>query len=152
MNFTDVLNTKVEEIERPPLPPLGTYRCVVKSVPVMGERSSEKGEWDTIDFPLQAVEAVTVNEEEVETFGLQNVQLRHGFMFDRHDATKQDQSKFRLKVFLEKHLGLDPKGKTLTQMLNEAVGSECLVTVRYRQDPNDAEIQYPEVGKTAPVE
>lgn len=153
MNFADILNTKVEDIERPPLPPVGTYRMAVVKVPEIGERSSEKGEWDTIDFTLQALEGVTVDQDELEKFGgPSNVTLRHGFMFDRHDAVKQDRTKFNLRVFLEQHLGLDPKGKKLNELLNEAVGAQCLVTLRYRQDPSNPEIQYAEVGKTAPLE
>ena len=151
-NFAEILNTKVESIERPPLPPVGAYVFAVASAPEFGEMSSDKGEWDTITFQMQAVApGDTVDADEVAKFGLQNIRLRNQFMFDRGDAVKQDQTKFRLKIFLEEHLGLDSKGKSLSQLLSDAQGAQCIGVVRYRADKSNPEIQYAEISKTAPL-
>ena len=155
VNFTDALQVKGGDIERPALLPVGTYRAVVDKIPafdVIGD-----GKWDTVDFPMKVVEAgEDVDAEALAAFGpLTNVRLRRRFMFSKaeEDSTSNDQSMFNLRRFLEDHLLIDGfQKKTLKQSLADAVGQQCLIYVRWRADKNDAEIQYAEIGKTLPLE
>jgi hypothetical protein len=153
MNFADALNTKVGEIERPPLIPSGTYRAVVKKVPVIDTIAD--GKWDVLDFTLQLVEAQEdVDQQDLASFGgLSNATMtRHRFMFNKEDDAAFKRTLFNLKRFLAEHLGVEAGDNTpLKESLNASVNTQCLVFMKWRADKNDPEVQYSEVGRTAPV-
>lgn len=152
MNFNDVLNTKVDSIERPPLIPIGTYRAVVKKIPSL--ETSNDGKFDFVDFSLQLVEAQDdVDQDDLKFFGgLNNTYTRHRFLFNKEDDTAFKRTLFNLKRFLIDHLQIesDPE-KDLKESLNASVNMPCMVFMKWRADKNDPEIQYSEIGKTAPV-
>lgn len=151
MNFADILKTKAAEVERPPLPPLGTYVWAVARFE-LGEVSSDKGEWDTVEFHLQATEPSTgVDPDELAAYGnIANVKTRLSFMFDRHDEVKKAQTLYRMTTFLTEHLGIEAGKKDLNELINESVGQSCLGVLKYRTAPSGD--QFPEIGKTAPLE
>lgn len=149
LNFAEVANKKVAEIERPPLPPVGTYRWRINKLPEQASVGKDN-QWDVVNFNVQAVEAldnVDMEDYKGEVSGIFN---RVSFMFDTQDEAKFEQTLFRLKTFLEKHLGLS--AETVTEALNDSVGAEFLGDIKWRQDKNDEEMFYAEIGKTAPVE
>ncbi len=151
MNFADVLTTKISDVERPPLLPIGTYRARVSKVPSMD--SIADGRFDVCDFTLQLQEAVEVDEDELAPFGdLTKQTVQHRFMFNTEDEANFKRTLFNLRRFLEEHLGCASDGDELKVALNNSVNSECLIDISHRPDQNDPEVKYVQVRRTAPVE
>lgn len=154
MNFTDALNVNVAEIERPPLPPIGTYTWKVEKVEFGEVGTANK--FDTVDIRLQAIESgEDVSPSKLSDFGgLKMVKQRLRFMFPKAEGEEQkaqfERTMFNLRRFLEEHLKLDPNG-TLKQKLTECIGQVCLGDIKYRPDQNDPEVMYAEIGRTAPL-
>lgn len=153
LDFASIASQKVSEIERPPLAPAGTYRFKVTKLPSQENISSDKGEWDVLTFFLQAQEAMEdVDPDLMEAYGdPTSISQRLQFFFDKNDATKFQQTLFRLRTFLEKHLGCISEDDTIASGLNAAVGAECLGTVTHVQDKNDKDLFHANLGRTAPV-
>lgn len=150
LNFADIASTKVEDIERPPLPPVGEYRWKVTKIPTQTKTKDEA--WEIVEFPVQALEAldsVEMDDYKGEVMGIRN---RVVFMFDTNDEAKFEQTLFNLRRFLENHLQCAESGMSIAEALNNSVNQEFIGTVRYRQDKNDPEVFYAEIGRTAPVE
>lgn len=158
VNFADALKVNVEDVERPPLPPQGHYTFRVSKQPTFGEvGSEEKGMYDTIDFRLQAVEAhEDVDAEDLETAGgVGAINLRHRFMFNQGDDPESQQrhaqSMFNLRRFLTDHLEIDAGDMSMAQAIDASIGHMCKANVQWRQNPNNAEEYFAEIGRTAPV-
>lgn len=150
LNFADIASKKIEDVERPPLPPVGEYRWKVTKVPEQSKSADEK--WEIVTFNVQAVEAldsVDMEDYRGEVTGIRN---RVVFMFDTQDEAKFEQTLFNLKRFLENHLQCAEPGMSIAEGLNNSVNQEFIGTIRYRQDKNDQEVFYAEIGRTAPVE
>ena len=153
-NFAAILNTKVDEIKRPPLIPVGTYRARMNKPALFGEVSD--GAYQTIDFSMVLLEPqLDVDQDDLQKYGGlgANSQLRYRFMFntaqDADANAGKERTMFAMKKFLADHLQV--AGATVNELIANAIGNECLVTVRWRPDRNDPEIQYNEVGRTAPL-
>src|SRR5690606_2254992 len=151
MNFLDALDTKVEDVERPPLLPIGTYEWQVMMAPTFDTIAN--GDYDVCDFTLQCVAATAdVNPEELAQFLLSKQTQRRRFMFDQNDAVRLEQAMSHLRVFLEQHLQIDaPPGTTMKELLSLAVGYRCLGHIRWRPNKDDPQIQYAEIDKTMPL-
>jgi len=155
VNFLDSLNDRIEDIVRPPNLPVGTYRASVQRMP--SHEESNDGKWKFINVQMKLLEAMDdVDQDELQKYGGLGPQatLRYRFMFGTEDSPESEASngrtKFNLKRFLTEHLKV--QGDTLNEALANALGQECLVTIRWRPDKNDPEIQYAEVGRTAPLD
>jgi hypothetical protein len=151
MNFNDVLDTKLDDIERTPLLPAGTYEWVISKVPSLD--TSKNGDWDIVNFPLKCVRPTDdVNEEALETFGrVEGAFQGHTFLFDKNDAHAFEQAKFKLKRFLEEHVGVE-KGLPMKQALNASVNKRILGTVTWKQDKVDPDLWHANITKTAPID
>lgn len=150
-NFADIAAKPVAEIERPPLPPVGTYRWRVTKLPEQGA-VGQGGQWEVVTFTVQAQEAldnVDMSDYKGDVTGIMN---RVQFMFDTEDEAKFEQTLFRLRTFLERHIKVAEDNMALNEALNASVGAEFLGDVRWRADKNDPEMFYAEIGKTAPIE
>jgi len=154
MNFQEAAKLKTADIERPKLVPIGTYRAVVKKVPVT--ETIGDGRFDTCDFMLGLLEAQEdVSQDELKDFGglTANTLMRYRFMFNKEDQALFDRSLYNLKRFLEEHLKVAAGDNVqLSEALNNSVNQQCMVFVKWRADKNDTEIQYAEIAKTAPLE
>ncbi len=153
VNFAAIANKKVEDIERPPNMPIGTYRWSVSKIPIQGEVAG--GKWETLDFMLRCLGPTEdVDPDALKAYGdVTKRTMRLRFMFSTEDEDKFMASEYRVKSFCFKHLMVEETpGMSWTEMLNESVNHQCLGSVKWRPDPNDAEIIYDEIGKTAPVE
>jgi hypothetical protein len=151
LNFADIASKKVEDVERPPLPPVGTYRWKVTKLPEQTKRGQDD-QWDVVEFAVQAQEAydnVDMDDYKGDVTGIFN---RVTFMFDTTDEAKFEQTLYRLRTFLERHLRCSEEGMSVSEALNASVGQEFLGDIKWRQDKNDQEMFYAEIGKTAPVE
>lgn len=151
-NLRDALNQQVSTFERPPLAPLGEYRFKITRQPK--QDSVSDGAYDTLDFFAQAQEALeTVDPDELNAFGsVKQINLSVRFMFStaEDEKARYEQTMFRLRQFLENHLGL-PADMTLAEMLDASVGCEFLGTVGRRADKRDKTTMYAEISGTAPL-
>lgn len=153
MDFNEALNMKMDDIKRPPNPPKGLYVISVTKNPTNSPRSSPKGEWDVIDFPVKLIDVHSeVDPEELAAFGGVGsaMPMRVSFMLDKNDETKAKQSLFRLKTFVEDHLKVE--ASTLKEALSNCAGAKCLGFVTWRPDPNNSDTVYAEISKTAPLD
>lgn len=153
MNFADIATRKVEEIERPPLPPVGTYRWLVTKLPEQSKVGKDD-QYDVVTFYVKAVEALDNVDMESYKGEVNGILLRKAFLFDTLDEAKFEQTLFNLRTFLEKHLRCAEAGTTINEALNAAVNGEFLGDVRWTQDKRDesGETFQAEIGRTAPVE
>lgn len=157
INFSDVLNKKIEDVERPPVVPIGDYRAKVSKVPEINQVTSSKtgDEFDVVEFQVKLVEAVEVDPDDLEAFGgdVAGVPpIRHSFMFNKGDAAAFARSEFNLRRFLEEHLKVAAPTDTLKEALANSNQAEFLVTVGHRPDPNDPENKYVDIKRTAPLD
>jgi hypothetical protein len=153
MNFNNLVNTKMDQIERPPNIPVGTYRCAVKKPPNL--TNSNDGKWEIVDFPLQLIEAVDgVDEGDLKTYGGlgPNSVVNKKFMFNTEDDSAFKRTQFDLKRFLIDHLKCADESMDMKQGINASLNAQCLVFVKWVPDKDDPEIQYSNAGKTAPID
>lgn len=151
MNFNDALNVKMDEIERPPLLPLGTYRWMVEKVPSFDTIAD--GRFDVVDFQLKCMGAEEdVDADDIKAYGdITNARMRHRFMFNKEDEANFKRTLFNLKRFIGEHLQVDVEGVSLKEALSNTLNQSCLGTVGWRPDKNDPEIMYAEIKQTAPL-
>ncbi len=156
-DFNEIMGKTVEETQRPPLPPIGTYEMFVNKIPESRDIVSPKGSWNAIEFTFTATRALDdVDQDELREYGApkQIMGLRRSFMFPKgntpEDKTAFAQTEANLKDFLTKHLGIDPK-LSYKEAFTVAVNKKCLGSVAHRQDPNNPENFYPDLKRTAPI-
>lgn len=151
MDFKDALSTKLGDVERPPILPIGLYLCTVTKVPDMGTAGQDK--YDTVDFNFAVTQAIEVDEDDLADFGnVVGQTIRHRFMFNKEDEVNFARSLFNIRRFLEDHLKCAKPKDELKKALNDCVNHSCYIQVRHRPDPNDSEITYTDVARTLPVE
>lgn len=151
MNFMESLNVKADEVKRPPLPPLGTYRFVISK---LAYDEVGQGKYNVVNFTVQAREMVDGDESALADYGkVEDIIQRVSFMFptDPEEQTARERAKFNMKRFLVDTCGGD-ESKKLRELAEESIGWEFLGTITYRPDKTDKEIMYPEVSKHAPIE
>jgi len=154
MKFTDALDRSAEDIVRPPQLPLGHYLLQVKGPAEIESFTSKKtgDDFDRVEFALSCVEAQDdVDPDDLEAFGpVAGQTLRRTFLFNTTDGKEADfdRSMYNFKRFLVDHLGLPEEG-SMEELMASAPGMQCLGRVGHRPDPNDPEIVYAEIDRTA---
>lgn len=151
-NFNEIASKKVEDVERPPLPPVGTYRFRVMKVPESTKSQDEK--WEFVRFPCKVVEALDNVEVGDYPGEIGNIMLSKAFVFDTQDEAAFETTLFNLRQFCEKHLRCVEEGMSIAEMMNASINAEFLGDVRWKQDKRDetGETFNAEIGRTAPVE
>lgn len=152
VNFASVLDNKVEDIQRPPNMPIGTYTWTVSKVPE--QNTFADGKWEAVDFAMKCVGPTDdVDADDLAEYGdCTRRQLRKRIMFNTEDEGAFKQSLYQLRTFCEKHLQVEGASKmSIKEMLNESVHHQCLGTVRWNPDKNNPDIIYDELGRTAPL-
>jgi hypothetical protein len=160
MDFSEALNVKVGEIERPPLPPTGYYRWKVAKQP--NAETTKDGNWDILEFSCAAQEALEgVDPQALQDFGgLKMVRLSNKFLFDKQPGGEHEtafqRTLFGVRQFLIEHLGVDAS-LNLKEAIAASIGKEFIAPLEIRlgkdkatgkDDPNQ---QFPNMGRTAPV-
>lgn len=152
LDLTQVLDKKIEDIERPPLVPACTYDVArVDKQPVLREVNDD---WEALDFLMAPVSADmdTISQEELDEFGdITKARVRHTFMFDKNDNAAFERTLFNVRRFLEDHLGIADGDTTLKEALNAAVGATCGMTIEHRQDKQNPELYHANVKATFPI-
>lgn len=155
MNFTEALDRKAEEIQRPPVLPQGHYVCQVTGYSqdeIYSEKRAETFDKLTFNFSIISADK-DVDPDELSEFGNPaGNPLRKDFIFPRGEENKAnfERARWNLKRFLCEHVGVDDSG-SLGEVIARAVGGQVLVQVTHRPDPNDPQILYAEAGRTAAV-
>lgn len=152
LNFAEIASKKVEEVERPPLPPVGTYRFRVMKVPESTKSGDEQ--WEFLRFNCRAIEPMDNVETGDYPGDIANIMLSKSFVFNSADEAAFETTLFQLRQFCEKHLRCVEDGMTVAEMLNASVNAEFLGDVKWQQDKRDqsGETFNAEIGRTAPVE
>jgi hypothetical protein len=151
LSFADIADRKLEDIERPPLAPVGTYIFQCYKMPESS--TTANGDWDIVNIPLRAVEAVEVDPEELAAFGhIKNIMLSVRVMFNKNDETEFSRSMFNLRRILEDHFKSATPDMTLKEALASVVNQRVLGGVSWKADKNDSDLFHANITKTAPVE
>lgn len=159
--FADALDRRMEDIDRPPPPPIGHYIARVTKAPGTPQerqgtdKNGKPYHFESVSVMLQLVEPTEdVDPDDLEAFGgdLSAVQVSKDFLFSKLEGSETDNEKtlFQFKRFLE-HCGIDVSEGTVKSQMAELPNAQCIVELRHRPDPNDPEVVYAQAGRTAPV-
>lgn len=140
-NFMDALNTKVSDIEKPKLMPVGTYIWAVNKP--HKESTSRDGKWFTIEIPcipkMPYEEAEDVDADELANFGpLKSAPNSIRFMLDlqAEGTIEQDKFLYNIKRFLLDTLRLEGEDdSTIKELLAKMVGAEFIAQAVHRDVP-----------------
>lgn len=156
MNFQEIATKRLADVERPSLPPIGTYRFRVTGLPEIAKSKDEK--WDIVTFPVQAVEAQDVDANDLEEWLSQNggdisrLRMYHKFMFNCEDESDFRRTEYNLRRFLEAHLRCADESMSLKEAINASVNAQFLAQITWRQDKNNKDIQHANLSRTAPLD
>lgn len=152
VDFASIASKKVEDVERPPLPPVGTYRFRVTKIP--SSTKSQDEQWEFLRFNCKVLEALDNVEIADYPGDVANIMLSKSFVFNTQDEAAFETTLFQVKQFCESHLQCVESGMSIAEMLNASVNAEFLGDVRWVQDKRDqsGETFNAEIGRTAPVE
>lgn len=152
VDFASIASKKVEEVERPPLPPVGTYKFRVMKIPSQTKSGDEQ--WEMVNFPCKVIEPMDNVDLEDYKGDVSNIMLTKSFVFNTQDEVAFETTLFQLKQFCTNHLRCVEEGMSVAEMLNASVNQEFLGDVAWRQDKRDqsGETLNAQIGRTAPVE
>lgn len=155
MDFTEVLNSKPADIEKPPLPPKGEYTYKVTKPGTMRD-AGEK--YTVISFSCQAIAAHESVDADMlnESGGLASAHNKVDFMFTKNPENDEEglnnqRTAERLKRFLFEHLGMEDEGQSMKAAIEAAANYQFIGTMDYRKDKNDPENMFAQITKTAPA-
>jgi hypothetical protein len=156
VNFLDALNTRVGDIEKPKLMPVGTYIWVMNKP--HKESTSKDGKWFTIEIPCipkaPYEPAEDVDMDELKDFGsLASAPNSIRFMVDTTAGNNDlEKWKFNLKRFLLDTLRVEgDDDSTLKELLAKGVGAEFVAQAAHRHVPERDET-YCDVKNWAPMD
>lgn len=149
-DFSSILNKRAADIEKPPLPPQGTYRFTVTKVPEFKEVGG--GDWDMAIFQCQAVEAMDNVDMDDYKGDVKGIRLSKTFLFNKNDEVEFAKTEYSMRGFLQNHLGVLDDDMSIGEALNTCKGAEFLGDVKWREDNRAPGEFQAEIGRTAPVE
>jgi len=150
LNFAEQATKKIADIERPPLPPVGTYRWSITKLPTQATSNDEK--WDFLTFQCRALEAMEDVDMDGYTGDVKNIILPLKFMFNKEDEAEFEKSLYRVRTFLEKHVKCAQEGDSIAQALNSSVNQQFLGSVVWNPGKNDPEDLFANLVRTAPID
>lgn len=149
--FADLVNRKAEEIERPPLLPIGEYvGRINKPYSVADIQGKDGTPYERIEFPCMIDSPIEVDEDDLVEFGnVSGQNFRVDFLLNNleEEKARRELTLFNIRKFLEA-AGVLSKGMTLEEGLANCVGGTFGVTIGHRPDPNNPEVFYIDVKKT----
>lgn len=153
--FADIAHKKLDDIERPPLAPVGNYIFEVINDPQPVLKQTANGEFEVVDFQLRGLQAMDdVDTAELEVFGgAKGVIVRKGFIFNTDPAEEANfkRTEYEMKTFLEEHLQIT-EAEELTQAMAMAKGRTCIGEVGHRPDKENPDRIYLDLKKTMPID
>lgn len=151
LDFKSIASKKIADVEKPPLPPVGDYRWQVTKIPEIREVTSDKGAWDAVEFQVRAVEALDNVDMSDYNGKIEGITNRVSFMFDKNDEVNFGKTEYRLRTFLEKHLGVADESMSMSEALNASLGAQFIGTLRWDEDKRNAGEFNANISKTAPL-
>lgn len=149
INFADAAKKKLADIERPPLPPVGTYRWSITKLP---EYTVSKDEaWGFLRINVRAMEAITADMDDYKG-EVTNITNQVSFIFDLNDENSFDKTMFQARRFFEQHVNCAGEKDSLTEAMNKCVNGQFLGDIVWNQDKNDPENFFANLVRTAPLD
>lgn len=129
-NFTSILDKPAESLEAPKPVPVGSYLAIIsgpEAYSKVGANQTDLVKWPVKLIQPQAdVDIAALNEalalKDGTTKSLSDIKLTY-------DAFLTEASAFMVRDFLANVLVIDPAGKSLRQMISEAIGKQMIVTI-----------------------
>ena len=158
MNFEDIANSKMSEIEAPTVLPEGTYLAKVAK-PYEESQRGEDDKFTVITFPCEILEAgdQIKDPEALEAYGdPAGKSFRIEFWFNTsenlsgEDRERNDTARRKMAKWLEDALEID--AETLKDAMTEAMGHQFYAVITHQKNDNDPEVPYLRCNKWAPVE
>lgn len=140
--FEGLLDTNLDEVEKPKPLPEGSYLTRVVSYE---ETISSKKKTPGLKFTFEIIEPMDdVDESEIEAVG--------GVVGKNQRTTYwlTEGSMFMLKEFLEEHVGVDIEGQKLSDAIQAAVNEVVVINVSHRMTDDDR--IFAEIKSTAAAE
>lgn len=128
-NFTSVLDTPMDSIERPKPLPTGTYIGQIVGVPQSKDVTTKNGEQETLEIQVKLLSPQALdNPDALSDYGDLSAArpLRRSFWFSK-PATPEE--KWGFSQFCNNVLKMDTKGKSIKQAAAEMQGHQLIVTV-----------------------
>jgi hypothetical protein len=150
VDFASILNKKSNEIEKPPLPPQGTYRFKITKIPESKEVGN--GDWDMLSIPCVAVEAMDNVDLDDYKGEVTSIRLTKTFLFNKNDEVEFAKTEYALKNFLEHHVAVLEEGMSIGEAINACKGAEFLGDVTWREDTREEGEFQANIGRTAPID
>lgn len=141
-NFTSVLDTPMDVIERPKPIPTGTYIGQIVGLPTSREVTTKNGEQETLNINVKIVAPQQVDSPDaLNDYGDVTVArpLQRTFWFSKPAATPEELWAF--KQFCNNTLKLETAGKSMKQVCAEMRGKQLIITVGHNvyNDKNSGE-------------
>lgn len=151
-SFADIAATKIDDVEAPPLPPVGDYIWRITKVPSTRKSNDEK--WEFLSIPCKVVEPLD-NVDATDYKGdVGNIVMNKQFIFNLEDEAEFDKTLYNVTRFFQDHVKCTEPGMSVAQMINASVNGQFIGAVVWSQDKRDesGETMQANIGRTAPVE
>lgn len=133
VDFSNLLNTKVDDIKAPPVLPEGTYKGLITKYDL---RESAQKKTPGVQFHVQLREAgKDVDKEAFEALGPVDLSKKTVYV----DYWLTEESLIRVKQMLQS-LGISTTGRTLGAAFEDTRMLECLVSIEKEMDREDPTI------------
>lgn len=154
-NFSSLLDTPSEDVERPKPGPMGHYLAMVKGHAVPTKSKQQTPGWIFTFQPLEAGDDVDANDLKAWLTKANGdvVPLRDKSF--TYTLWESENALYRITEFLD-DLGIpsrDESNKKLTvrQRMQEAPGKTCYIQIVHNPSTRDGVTMYANVGRTLPV-
>jgi len=143
-NFSSILETTIDSIERPKPLPIGTYTCIIQGQPEYGESQQKKTPFVRFNLAILAA-GEDVDQEELDAIGGVTDKVIKDTYYLTPDAL------WRLQEFLA-NAGV-PKDSTLSlrQAIEEVTNQQLLVVIGHEASQDGKSI-FSRVKTTMPIE
>lgn len=151
-NFTSILDKPAEMLEAPKPIPVGTYLALISGEGVMDKVGANQT--DIVKYPVKLM----APQGDVDMAALQEaLSMKDGTTKTLADTKLTwdlwltENSGHIVRDQLRDKLDIDPTGKTLRQMLAEAVGKQMIVTIKHGLTKGDNPRVFATIGDVAKV-
>jgi len=142
VDFTSLLDKRLDDVEAPALLPQGSYIMTIAGYRT-GESAKKKTPYVEFDLKISSAMDDVDQEELAQVKNLQDKTLKTQFYLIE-DAL------FRLKDFCKK-TGVSTEGKSFTEILSEIAGAQLIGIVNHRVNPENTDQVFAEVRSFLPL-
>lgn len=129
-NFLEVLNKRVDEVEKPKPRPAGTYVAAIQGLPKTKDVKTKDGDREVLSFSVKLLMA----REDVDAELLAEQGDVSAWAPLNRDFWDGPEALWQITQFVTKVLAIDDGGgeKTVSELVAEAPGKQFLVTIGHR--------------------